>query len=172
MKQLSLNPHQLKSTSLHDSRGGSGCVTIANIVQQPSHTHPNYSDSSASGGGMMEDLILEAQLPVTDALLARLVEKFPAVRWYELDEDVRDAYARRVALLHRELRPALGVGDLSELVAFYNAYYWALVFAKIYQARYGFDAGIEQEAFKVLEVAPADVDWPTVERVHQAALRP
>ena len=46
---------------------------------------------------------------------------------------------------------------------------WALVFAKRYQARYGFDAGIEQEAFKVLERAPADVDWQVVERLNQTA---
>ena len=118
---------------------------------------------------MMDILIAEDQLPVGDALLTRLVEKVPAVRWRELDEDVRQAYARHVALLDGDLRPELGVGGLSESVAFYNAYYWVLVFAKRYQARYGIDAGIEQEAFKVLERAPADVDWQVVERVNQAA---
>jgi hypothetical protein len=117
----------------------------------------------------MENLISEDQLPVDDVLLTKLVEKFPAVHWNGLSEDVRDAYARRLALLHREFRRDLGVGDLSELVAFYNAYYWALVFAKRYQGRYGIDAGIEQEAFKVLELAPADVDWLTLERIYQAA---
>lgn len=114
-------------------------------------------------------LIAEDQLPVGDALLARLAEKVPAVHWRELDEDVRQAYARQVALLDEELRRELGVGDLPEPVVFYNAYYWALVFSKRYQARYGFDAGIEQEAFKALERAPADVDWQVVERVNQAA---
>lgn len=117
----------------------------------------------------MNILITEDQLPVGDALLTRLVEKVPTVRWRELDEDVRQAYARHVALLDTELRHELGVGEPSELVAFYNAYYWVLVFARRYQARYGFDAGIEQEAFKVLECAPVDVDWQVVERINQTA---
>ena len=117
----------------------------------------------------MDMLIAEDQLPVSDALLTRLAEKVPAVHWRELDEDVRQAYARHVALLDGELRRELGVGDLVEPVAFYNAYYWALLFAKRYQARYGFDAGIEQETFKVLERAPADVDWQVIERVNQSA---
>lgn len=114
-------------------------------------------------------LIAEAQLTVGEMLLSRLSKKVPTVRWSELDEDVRQAYARHVVLLDSELRSELTVGDLSELVAFYNAYYWVLVFAKRYQARYGFDAGVEQETFKVLERAPADVDWQVVESVHEAA---
>lgn len=117
----------------------------------------------------MDILIAEGQLPVGDALLARLAEKDPTVRWFELDQDVRQAYARQAALLDSELRRELGVGDLSAVDAFYNAYYWALLFAKRYQVRYGFDAGIEQEVFKVLERAPADVDWQVVERVNQTA---
>jgi hypothetical protein len=118
---------------------------------------------------MMDILIAEEKLPVGDALLTRLSEKVPTVHWHQLDEDVRQAYARYVALLDGDLRRGLGVGNLSELVAFYNAYYWALVFAKRYQARYGFDAGIEQEAFQVLEHAPSNVDWQIVESVNQAA---
>ncbi|AKJ30911.1 hypothetical protein [Caldimonas brevitalea] len=117
----------------------------------------------------MDILISENRLTVGVALLTRLAEKVPTVRWRDLDEDVRQAYARHVALLDSDLRRELGVSDLSESAAFYNAYYWVLVFAKRYQARYGFDAGIEQEAFKVLERAPADVDWTVVERVSQAA---
>jgi len=126
---------------------------------------------SAGGGGMMDILIAEDRLPVGDALLTRLVERIPEVRWSELYEDVRQAYARKVALLDSELRAELGVRDLAEPIAFYNAYYWALVFAKRYEARYGFDAGVEQEAFKVLERAPANVDWQAVEHVNQAAQR-
>lgn len=117
----------------------------------------------------MDILIAEDQLLVHDALLTRLEEKAPTVRWRELDEDIRQAYARYVALLDSELRRELGVGEMTEDVAFYNAYYWSLVFAKRYQARQGFDAGIEQEAFKILERAPADIDWQIMERVNQTA---
>lgn len=119
----------------------------------------------------MEPLISESQLIVGDSLLTRLEEKMPAVDWRGLDADLRQAYTRHVALLDDGLRQELGAGDLSESVAFYNAYYWILVFAKRYQARHRFDAGIEQETFKVLERAPVDVDWKVVERVNQTARR-
>ena len=117
---------------------------------------------------MMDILIAEDQLRVSDDLLMRLAEKNPAVQWFNLEEDLRQAYARHIALLDIELRQALGAEELSELSAFYNSYYWILVFIKIYQARHGFDAGMEQEAFKILERAPADIDWQLVERVNQS----
>lgn len=114
-------------------------------------------------------LIAEDLLLIGETLLTRLEEKFTSARWRELDEDVRNGHARHVALLDGELRGELGVGDLTETLAFYNAYYWALVSAKRYQTRYGFDAGIKQEALKVLERAPADADWQVVERINEAA---
>ncbi|WP_431256722.1 hypothetical protein ACQ86G_18710 [Roseateles chitinivorans] len=117
---------------------------------------------------MRDILIPEDRLAVGDALLLCLAESVPSVRWRELDDDLRQAYARHVALLNVELRGELNVADLPEPIAFCNAYYWILVFAKRYQARYGFDAGIEQEVFSVLERAPANVDWQAVERVNEA----
>ncbi|HEX8029256.1 MAG TPA: hypothetical protein VF491_12370 [Vicinamibacterales bacterium] len=119
----------------------------------------------------MDILIPKEQLTVDDKLLKLLAERVPVVRWHELDEDLRSTYARQVALLDGELRQELGACDLSEAVSFYNAYYWALVFAKQHQARYGFDAGVQQEAFKLLECAPADVDWQAVEYVARLALQ-
>jgi len=119
----------------------------------------------------MDTLIPEDQLPIGEAMLIRLAERVPSVRWHELDNDVRQAFARHIALLDGELRRELGLGDVTEPIAFYNAYYWALVFAKRYQARYGSDAGVEQETFKLLERAPAGVDWGIVEQVNHAAQR-
>jgi hypothetical protein len=58
---------------------------------------------------------------------------------------------------------------VSELEIFYNAYYWCLVFGGGYQRAFGFDAGIEQQAFRLLESAPEDVDWKTVERLRELA---
>lgn len=117
----------------------------------------------------MNILIPEANLNVGDTLLAKLAERVPAVNWRGLNEDLKQAYARYVALLDKNLWKELGANDLSEVVAFYNAYYWILVFAKKFQERHGFDAGVEQEAFKVLEHAPDGVDWELVERINQAA---
>ena len=117
----------------------------------------------------MDVLIPEIQLIVDDALQERIEKKVLAVNWRGLDDDVRQAYARYVALLDDSLRRELGVGVLSEHVAFYNAYYWVLLCAIRLQARYGFDAGIEQEVFKLLERAPANVDWQLVEQINQTA---
>jgi len=114
-------------------------------------------------------LIAESQLIVSEALLTRLVEKVPAVRWREIDKEVEAAYARHFALLDKDLRSELGVAHLSEPVAFYNAYYWMLLFEKRYEARYGFNAGVKDEAVNILERAPAGVDWNVVASVKQVA---
>lgn len=117
----------------------------------------------------MNVLIPEDQLIVSDALLARVTQKNPDVRRSEMGWAVKEAYARYVALLDRDLRPQLGVANLSEPIVFCNAYYWALIFGKRYKARCGFDAGVEQQCFRVLECAPADVDWQMVDYVAQIA---
>ncbi len=64
--------------------------------------------------------------------------------------------------------PSGGVDDLPELteiVRFYNRYYWFGLFAKLRRATVGFDAGIEQQGFQLLEAAPAGVDWDLVGRI-------
>jgi hypothetical protein len=47
----------------------------------------------------------------------------------------------------------------------YNKYYWMLRFSKLYERKHGFDAGIEQQAFKILESASFELDWNVVEHV-------
>lgn len=59
----------------------------------------------------------------------------------------------------------LGFSGLSNAAVFYNRYYWFLLFSKLYQAKHGFDAGLEQQAFKLLESAGPDVDWAFVEDI-------
>ena len=88
-----------------------------------------------------------------------------------MDWTVKEAYTLYVALLDPDLRLQLKLGNLSEPVAFYNAYYWARVFENRYKTFFGFDAGVEQQIFRVLEHAPADVDWQMVEQVDQIANR-
>ncbi|HEX7888959.1 MAG TPA: hypothetical protein VF522_06315 [Ramlibacter sp.] len=127
------------------------------------------TDDTSTGEEMIELLIPEKQLPISAKLLGRLEAKVPSVNWRSLEVDSRLAYARYVALLDPELRDELGVDIVSESIAFYNAYFWILVFAKRFQAHHGPDAGIEQECLKVLERAPDDVDWQLVESVAQAA---
>jgi len=55
--------------------------------------------------------------------------------------------------------------NLGECALCYNRYLWARRFAKAYQTVHGPDAGIEQQVFRVLETAPADVDWTILESI-------
>lgn len=132
--------------------------------------HPVVT-ARATSSRYKEVLIPEDQMIVSDAPLTRVTQKNPDVRWSEMGWTLKEAYARHVALLDRDRRLQLGVANLSEPIVFYNAYYWALVFGMRYVARHGFDAGVEQQAFGVLECAPTDVDWQMVEYVAQIANR-
>jgi hypothetical protein len=55
--------------------------------------------------------------------------------------------------------------DPDTLTRYYNQYYWFERFVSAWQAAHGKDAGLEQQAFKVLENAPEDVDWDVVGRL-------
>ncbi len=58
----------------------------------------------------------------------------------------------------------LGGLTLSEGERFWSRYYWLARFAREWQAAIGYDAGLEQTAFKLLECAPVDYDaLPEVE---------
>jgi len=76
----------------------------------------------------------------------------PAFRYYLMFSDA--------ALAH-----AAGFGHLDAATLFYNRYYWFQRFARAHAAAHGFDAGLEQQAFQLLEVAPADVDWSIIEAI-------
>ena len=59
----------------------------------------------------------------------------------------------------------------TESLVLYNRYYWFLRFAKIHSEQHAKDAGIDQQAFQILENAMADIDWAVVEaidkRIHE-----
>jgi hypothetical protein len=58
-----------------------------------------------------------------------------------------------------------GLGRLDDRQLFYNRYYWFKRFAAALAAVDGYDAGIEQQAFKLLENAPPDVEWSFIEQI-------
>jgi hypothetical protein len=53
----------------------------------------------------------------------------------------------------------VGLGEMTSEASFYNAYYWFKRFVAECSARRGYDAGLEQQAYQMLESAPDDVDW-------------
>ena len=54
---------------------------------------------------------------------------------------------------------------LTKTARFYNRYYWFALFAAYRRAACGFDAGIEQQKFQMLEAAPSDIDWGLMMRI-------
>lgn len=53
----------------------------------------------------------------------------------------------------------------AETLVLYNRYYWFRQFAQLHSEQHGKDAGIEQQAFQILEGSTADIDWAVVEAI-------
>lgn len=53
--------------------------------------------------------------------------------------------------------------------AFYNRYFWFKRFATLKQKRDGYDAGLEQQVFQLLEYADFEVDWALMEQLDAEA---
>jgi hypothetical protein len=60
--------------------------------------------------------------------------------------------------------------DLTAEDRLYNRYFWFRRFANAHRAKFGEDAGIEQQAFQILEHTDCNVDWSNVEQLDAAAL--
>lgn len=88
----------------------------------------------------------------------------PGIQIAHLNEETRRAYDY-YRLFDEDLRTRAGLASSSEEDAFYNQYYWYLVFSKLYQASSGFDAGVEQQAFRLLESAPEGVSWDRIDQI-------
>src|SRR5690606_15154075 len=50
---------------------------------------------------------------------------------------------------------------------FYNKYYWFLKYLRLREIQRGPDAGLEQQAFKMIEQPEIDVDWMIIEEIHE-----
>jgi hypothetical protein len=59
--------------------------------------------------------------------------------------------------------------SLDAVALFYNQYYWFKRFVCERDAARGHDAGLEQQAFQLLESAPDDVDWSVIEAIDALA---
>lgn len=78
-----------------------------------------------------------------------------------------EAYARSLLF---ERWPELIIEEPVDPVrSFYNRYFWFARFAALWQAAHGPDAGLEQQAFQLLEQADFDVDWNVVQELDARA---
>ena len=125
---------------------------------------------------MSDPIIQERDLIEADQFIRRLIEQRNTTDLAVVNNDLYGPAFRRYVLFSEPMIPAgCGVPIQTEAVRFYNRYYWFLLFVKLYQARHGFDAGVEQQAFGLLENAGIDIDWAYVEelsrRVEKEAVR-
>lgn len=117
---------------------------------------------------MISVLVAEEQLTERRQVIEEAMSRHRSIPWDALDAASREAYGRYILFRDEETRRRANLAHLSVRDAFYNSYYWLLMFSRRYQSIHGQDAGIEQQVFKALESAPAGVDWKVVEELAKA----
>ena len=71
-----------------------------------------------------------------------------------------EAFAR--ALLFERWPDLVAEEALDAQRSFYNRYFWFARFAALWQATHGYDAGLEQQTFQILDQAGFDLDWDLI----------
>jgi hypothetical protein len=67
------------------------------------------------------------------------------------------------------IEETLGINHLPDEQVFYNCYFWLLRFTGLYFKSHGFDAGLEQQSFKMLETVRFEVNWLIIEELEKYA---
>jgi hypothetical protein len=102
---------------------------------------------------------------IDDVELRRRAAQLPLA----IDLDDPDARPLLWSLVFERWPDLLSTQDLDNATRFYNQYFWFVRFASAWQAAHGHDAGLEQQAFKMLETAPPEAVWGVVAQLdHQA----
>ncbi len=109
---------------------------------------------------------LEMLSRVKNELYARIIQLIPSV---QLDAgDVGEAFAW--SLLFEHWPDLLPGSPIDRETAFYNQYFWFKRFATLKQERDGYDAGLEQQIFRLLEQPDFDLDWALIEQLDTEAV--
>lgn len=118
---------------------------------------------------MASVLLTDRELEKVDAL-ADTINVDKSVVLAEFPALARQAYRRYLVFSKPPIVDVEPLASCSMPDAFYNAYYWFLIFVKQYQAHVGPDAGLEQQAFQMIEQAPEGVDWQVMESIAKSAM--
>ena len=62
-----------------------------------------------------------------------------------------------------------GSEELDRERLLYNRYYWFVRFVALWQAAHGYDAGLEQQAFQMVEQADMQLDWDLLQQLDARA---
>jgi hypothetical protein len=115
---------------------------------------------------MSEMIIPEEELKKREALIRQLTERFRRERSIDADDlFYGSAYRHYVVFAEPLALDALGLPEMEEARVLYNEYYWFLLFSKLYQVKHGYDAGLKQQAFELLDRSHVNIDWAIVEEI-------
>jgi hypothetical protein len=85
---------------------------------------------------------------------------------FDLDDDSYDSpYLNYLVLTH--LRDRLPANLQEEPLILYNRYFWFRRFIRMHSTKHGKVAGLEQQAFQILEHSMADLDWQVIEAIDE-----
>jgi hypothetical protein len=110
--------------------------------------------------------VLAAKIHAFDALRSRLVGRYDLT----LLDDPQAGRFLKYYLLLTEAPELLVDQAISPEDLFWSRYYWFLRFARLRQTTTGYDAGLEQQAFQILEYPwpECEPDWSLLELVESA----
>lgn len=118
-------------------------------------------------------LIPESFLADKDDEIKELVE-LPA-KAYAVDIDDESygcAFRRFLLFAHCPDYLADHFPGIDRTTIFYNQYYWFVRFSRLFMRKHGPDAGLEQQAFQMIENAECEVDLEVVDSLDSLAEMP
>ena len=95
-------------------------------------------------------LTSERDLALKNTLFESIFESKEYSHLRNLEPNIKRMLGFHFLLDDGEMRRRAGFQWMSRAQAFYNSYYWFLVFTKLHEERYGFDAGWSNSASKCL----------------------
>ena len=110
-------------------------------------------------------LIPESELAAHDDEVKAKANSIEEAVSVDLDNEVYGVAFGRYLLLSHWPELVEGTETIAEKTLLYNRYYWFMRFVRAYCAQHGPDAGLEQQAFQMLEQSMTDIDWQVVEAI-------
>jgi hypothetical protein len=116
-------------------------------------------------------LVPEETLAAREAAFDAVRSRLPGHHDLTFLEDRVAGRSLKFYLLLTEMPELLAPEQASPEEIFWTRYYWFVRYARLQQAVYGYDAGLEQQAFQILDYPQPDCDpdWNWLESVHSHA---
>jgi hypothetical protein len=123
--------------------------------------------SSRIGAAIMENPVVpESTLTALGHEIKTAVAEYRQLYSVDVeDPDYGSAFTNYLLFVQNQsAHKILGI-ELDHNARFYNAYYWFQSFVKLHTLKHGHDAGLEQQAFKMLEEADFDLDLEIIDMI-------